>query len=221
MPLEEECASTGAALRRRNFAGKQTVRLHDILRSSLVQPGVVGLPQRRVGLAIEEGEEGIAPPARYWRDLMQRAAGEHHGAAMRRAIAAAAELRKDEIAAVIVPVEVDGDGEAPVLRADIDVVAMAMEMAADGAVVAGDDIAVHARRLELEILRDGRDEPAHDLAADRLAQLGVGDDEIVAALEPVIDDPRGLAFDVEQKAGIAAAELFVELDEHVAQRKIE
>src|SRR5579863_4289917 len=215
MPPEDGCTSAGTALRRRDFAGKQAVRLHGILRRGLMQPGVVGLAQRRVGLAVEEGEEGVAPAARYRGDLMQRAAGEHHGAAVRRAIAAGAELREDEIAAVIVPGEVDGDGEAPVLRADIDVVAMAMEMAADGAVVAGDDIAVHTRRLELEILRDSRDQAAHDLAADRLAQLRVGDDEIVAALEPVIDHPRGLALDVEQEAGIAAAELFVELDEHV------
>ncbi len=47
------------------------------------------------------------------------------------------------------------------------------------------------------------------------------DVEIIAALEPVVDHPRGLAIDVEQKAGIPAAELLVKLDKQVAERKIE
>jgi hypothetical protein len=47
-----------------------------------------------------------------------------------------------------------------------DVVAMAMEMTADLAVVAGHDIAIHPRRPELEILLDLRQQSAHDLAAD-------------------------------------------------------
>ena len=165
-----------------------------------MQPGSVVLAQRRVGFAVEEGEEGIAPPARYRRDLMQRAAREHDGAATRGAIAAAAELRKDEVAALVVAVEIDGDGKAPMLRADIDVVAMAVEMPADRAVVAGDDVAVHARRLELEKSLDRRHEPAYHLAADRFAQLRMCHGEIATAFDPVIDDPRSLAVDVEQEA---------------------
>jgi len=49
----------------------------------------------------------------------------------------------------------------------------------------------------------------------------VGDDEIVAALEPMVDDAGGLAGDVEQKARILAAELFVEADQDIAERKVE
>ena len=45
--------------------------------------------------------------------------------------------------------------------------------------------------------------------------------KIVAALEPVIDDGRGLAVLVEQKAGIVAAEFLVELNEEIAGREIE
>src|SRR6202023_3316462 len=114
-----------------------------------------------------------------------------------------------------------GDGEAPVLRADIDVIAVPVEMPADRAVVAGDDGAIHARRLELEELPDRRQEAADDLAADRFAQLRMGDGEIAAALEPMIDHPRGLAFGVKQKAGFLAAEFLVELDQHLAELKIE
>jgi hypothetical protein len=54
----------------------------------------------------------------------------------------------------------------------------------------------------LEKSLDGRHQAADDLAADRFAQLRVRDGEIVAALEPIVDDPCGLAFHVEQKAGI-------------------
>jgi len=37
----------------------------------------------------------------------------------------------------------------------------------------------------------------------------------------VVEHGRGLALDIEQKAGILAAVLFVEVDQEVAQRKIE
>ena len=62
------------------------------------------------------------------------------------------------------------------LRADIDVIAVPIEMPADGAVVTSDDIAIHARGLELEEPLDGRQQAANDLAADRFAQLRVRND---------------------------------------------
>ncbi len=48
------------------------------------------------------------------------------------------------------------------LRADILVVAVALEMAADLAVIAGNDIVIHARGLELKEALDGRQQPADD-----------------------------------------------------------
>ncbi len=152
---------------------------------------------------------------------MQRAAGEHDGAAVRRAIAAAAEFRKRQVAAVIVVIEIDGDGEAAMLRAGIDIVAVAMEVAAQSGVVTGDDVAVHPRGGELKEPFDGRKKTAHDLAADSLAHVRMHDAQIVAALEPVIHHRRRLACAIEQKPGILAAELFVEIDEEIAKLKIE
>ena len=58
------------------------------------------------------------------------------------------------------------DGEAAVLRAGIDVVAVTIEMAADLAVVAGHHIAIHPGRLELEEALDRRQQAADDLVAD-------------------------------------------------------
>ena len=103
------------------------------------------------------------------------------------------------------------------LRAGIDVVAVPIKMSADGAVVTGDDIAIHPRRRELEEPVDRRQQAAHDLAADGVAHLRMQHAEIVAALEPVVDDGRGLAVFVEQKAGILAAELLVKLNEKIAE----
>ena len=66
-----------------------------------------------------------------------------------------------------------------------------------------------------------RNETADDLVANRFAQLRMGDGEVAAPLEPMIDDPRGLALDVEQEAGFFAAEFLIELDQDVAERKVE
>ncbi|MFZ3338069.1 MAG: hypothetical protein WA776_21740 [Xanthobacteraceae bacterium] len=99
------------------------------MRGACVELCIVRLAQRRVGLAIEECKERVAPPARHRGNLMQGAAGKHDGAAHRRMIGLAAELRKDEIAAIKILVEIDRDGEAAMLRADISVVAVAPEMA--------------------------------------------------------------------------------------------
>ena len=81
-------------------SGKQPVGIAAaIAEFTLRDLGIIELAQPRIGLAIEEGEEGIALAARHRRYLMQRAAGKDHGAAMRRAIAAGAEFREGEIAA--------------------------------------------------------------------------------------------------------------------------
>ena len=79
---------------------------------------------------------------------MQGAAGKHDRSAGRRAIGAASELRKNQVAAFISAVQIEGNGEAAMLGAGIQIVAVAMKIAADLAVVAGDDIAVHARGFE-------------------------------------------------------------------------
>ena len=155
------------------------------------------------------------------RHLVQRAAREHHRAADRRAVGAPPELGKDQVAAVIVAVEIDRDGEAAVLRPGIDVVAVAEEMPAQRAVVAGHEIAVHARRPELEIALHRRQQAAHDLLAQCRTQLGDGDHQVLPPLEAVIDHGRGLAVLVEQEARIFAAHLVVEPDQQVAQREIE
>jgi hypothetical protein len=70
---------------------------------------------------------------------MPRAARKHHRAAFRRPVDPAAEFRKHQVAAFEIAVEIDRDREAPMPRAGVDIVAMAMEVAADLAVVAGDD----------------------------------------------------------------------------------
>ena len=100
------------------------------------------------------------------------------------------------------------DAETAMLRADIDVVAVPIEVAADGAVETSDYVAIDARGLELEEPLDGRQQPANDLAADRFAQLRVRKREIVAALDPIIDDSRRLAVNIEQKPGISSLPIF-------------
>ncbi len=152
---------------------------------------------------------------------MQRAAREHHGAADRRAIGASPEFGKHEIAALIVAVEIDGDGEAAMLRAGVDVVAVAEEMPAQRAVVARHHVAIHARRRELEIALDRRQQAARDLIADRLAQVGERDDEIAPALEPVIDHRRGLAVRIEQEPRFLAPDLVVKPHQEIAEREVE
>src|SRR5580704_17114608 len=116
-----------------------------------MQPRIVGLAQRGVRLAVEKGQKGVTPTACDRRHLMQRAARENHGTADRRAIDLAVELRKLQIAAVVILVEIEGDGEAPVLRAGIDIVAVPIEMPADGAVVTSHDVTIHAGRGKLKI----------------------------------------------------------------------
>ncbi len=95
-------ASYGKAPGHRGALRKQPIGFDGVLRRSLMQLGVVRLTQSGVGLAVEKGEEGVAPAFCHRRHLMQRAARENNGAAVRRAVGTAAELRKDEIAAVVI-----------------------------------------------------------------------------------------------------------------------
>src|ERR1700733_8758606 len=152
---------------------------------------------------------------------MQRAAGKHQGAAFRWPVDLAAELRKHQIAACKVVVEIDGDGKTPMLRTGVDVVAMAMEMPADLAVVASDDVAVHSRGLKLEVPFDLGKQPAYDLAAYEIADLGHRHGDIAATLEPPIGQRRGLAGNVKLKAGILSALLLVELGQKIAELETE
>src|ERR1700676_4212644 len=135
--------------------GEQAIRGAGVTEFGLQKFFIIGFAQCRIGLAVKEGEEGVAPAAGHRRDLVQRTAGEYDRAARRRAISAAAELGKNQIAAVLILVEVDRHGKAAVLRAGIDVVAMAIEMSADRAVVTGDDVAIHPGRRELKKPRHG------------------------------------------------------------------
>jgi hypothetical protein len=102
---------------------------------------------------------------------MQGSAGEHNSAAHRRPIGLAAELRKDEIATVEILVGIDRAVDAAMLLADIRVVAVALEMATDPAVIAGKDMATHARSLELKEALDGRQQLADCLVVDGFPQL--------------------------------------------------
>jgi triacylglycerol lipase len=54
--------------------GKQTIVHAAIACFAVLQPLVIGCAQRGVRLAVEKGQEGVAPPSRDRRDLMQRAA---------------------------------------------------------------------------------------------------------------------------------------------------
>ena len=107
------------------------------------------------------------------------------------------------------------------LRAHIHIVAVAEEISAQRAVVAGDETAVHARRLELKEARDRRQKPSDDALRDRLAQFGHGDDHVVAALQAMIDDGCRLAVAIEEKAQIVAADRVIELHQQVAERKVQ
>ena len=155
--------------------------------------GVVGFPPGGIGLIIEKRQESIAPAARDRRYLVKCPAGKYHCAGGGRPIGFSAEFRKQQVAAVVILVEIDRHRKTPMLGAGIDIVAMAMKVAADLAVVAGHDIAIHAGSLELEEAFDRRHQAAHDLAADRFAQFWVRDGKIAPPLEPVIDHGRGFA----------------------------
>ncbi|SDT61786.1 hypothetical protein, partial [Bradyrhizobium canariense] len=93
---------------------------------------------------------------------------------------------------------------------------MAVEMAADLAVVASDDVTVHSRNLKLKISLYLGKQSAHDLVAYEIANFGHCQDDIAATLEPPIRQCRGLAGNVELKAGVLATLLFVELDQKIA-----
>ena len=100
-----------------------------------------------------------------------------HGAARRRAVQRRAELGKAQPAAlVLAAVEKQRDGEATVCGALGGVVAVRAEEAAGVGVVAGDQIALDARRLVLERLEQLRNEATDDA----LTHLGL---EVAAPLE--------------------------------------
>ncbi len=83
------------------------------------------------------------------------------------------------------------------LRADIVVVAMAVKMSTDRTVVTRDDVAVEPRHLVLKETFDGWHQAANDLAAHCFAQHRMHDDEISAAFEPMVDQSRRFAVDIE------------------------
>src|ERR1700728_75834 len=205
------CRSQLALFVRPFALGKQAVGHAGIALFGLMQLFVVALAKRGVGFTVQEGEEGVASSVCHRRHLMQCAAGKYRGAPMRRPINAAAEFREDQIAAVIVLIEIDRHGKAAMLRPGIDVVAMPVKVAAGGAVVTGYNVAIHPRRPELEEAFEGRQQAANDLIANEVAQFRGDKVQVVAAFEPVVDHSRRLAFGIEEESGILAAELVVKL----------
>jgi hypothetical protein len=84
---------------------------------------IIGLTSLRI-FSVEESHESIALAASDWPYLMKCAAGEHDGPAFRSTVGLVTKLGKYQIATFIILVEVDRDGEAPVLRARVDFAAM-------------------------------------------------------------------------------------------------
>lgn len=74
-------------------------------------------------------------------------------------------------------------------------------LAADLRVVTGDNVALHARDLELVGLVDLRHQPVQDAYARRLDQAVVLDPAILSPLVAVIDHAHGLVADLRHVAG--------------------
>ena len=102
-----------------------------------VQEAVIFLPQVLGRLVMQEGYEAIAGATQNRARLMQQRAGEYHGRARRRPERIASEFRKDQLAAFIVAVEIDGDGKTAMGGALGGVVAVGAEMAAIAFALAG------------------------------------------------------------------------------------
>src|SRR6185437_2362421 len=174
-----------------------------------------------VFLAVEEGQEGEATAAGDWRHLVKRTTGKHQRAANRWSVKLPSEFRKHQVATAEVIVEIDRDREAAVLRANVEVVAVAMKVSADLAVIAGDDVAIHACRRKLEVPLDLRNEPAGNVLTHELAHLRHDHAHVAAALESPVQQRGGLAIDVELKARLLAALVLVELHQKIAQLEAE
>ena len=87
--------------------------------------------------------------------------------------------------------------------------------------IAGDDVALHAGRLELMHLQDlGNDAPL-DARLRLLDQVGILDDVVLAALVGTILQRHGLSLDVAHEAGFLAAVLLVEADQVPAEFRLE
>src|SRR5215218_2761223 len=123
-------------------------RFSGIRADSFAEKGVVLLANPRGFLVIEERKKGIAATARHLRYRVKQGAGEHHGSPRRGLVAPRPVLGKAHLAALEVVVQIDRDRKPPMGRALRGVIPVGPEVAAILRRVAGDDVALHARRLE-------------------------------------------------------------------------
>jgi len=212
-----ELCLAGAALERAfSVVREQPVRHRAVVaKFALHDLGVVLLAQRRIGASpLEEGEEcRNALAARDRCHLMQRAAGKDDGRRRAAHDRHGGRIRKNQIASrrnrlLRLMVTAKRRCCAPT----IDVVAVAMEMAADGAVVARRRYSdpSGSPRTERNVRFAGTRRRT-DLAADRLAHLRHQDAQIVAALEAMIDEGGRIGRRGRTEAGILAADLVIDL----------
>ena len=169
-------------------------------------------------LVVEERQERVAVAPGDWLHLVEERAAEHHSTARGHLEAVVAVLGEDELAAVVIAVEPDRNGEAAVRRARRRVVAMGHEEPAVGRPVAGDDVALDAGGAELERLADGGDDASPDAVEGGgpqrvvLGQLAVGP-ALAIEVQPV-DRPAPLLAHRARLHGVVAA---VVLDQGLAQ----
>ncbi len=153
-------------------------------------PRLVADPGRRI--VIEERQRGVAHARGHRQRLVDQRAGENHRPAGGCPVGAAPEFGKAQVAAlVLLGIEVDGDREAAMLGRGRGVVAVREEEAAVGTVIAGDDVALDPRRVELEGAVDHRDEAPVQAALDALADILVLDQAVAAALARTVQHADG------------------------------
>src|SRR6266576_2448544 len=100
-------------------------------------------------LIIEKRQECIAAAANHRRDGMEKRARKYDRATDWRLETAWAIFREAQFAALVVVVEIDGDGKPAVRGAHHGIVPMGLEMATVLGGITADDIALHARDLEM------------------------------------------------------------------------
>ena len=171
-------------------------------------------------LVVQEWQEHIAAAAGNRRGLVEKAAGEHHGPAGGRAVRARAELGEAKVATFILfGIQVDSDGEAPMRGTFGGIVAVCTEVRPLGAVVTGDNVALHASGLELEGLFDLGKQAMQDPILDGLSQDVIIDTAVRAPLEGMIQDKDGFAVPFAHKARVRTATAFVIRNQIPAKRR--
>src|SRR4029077_4400689 len=125
------------------------------------------------------------------------------------------------LAALVVVVEIDGDGEPAVRRAQHRIVPMGLEMAAILGGITTDDIALHASDLEMVDLCNLRGKPPDKTRLRFENDVLVFDVIISAPLKTVIRYADGLAADVARDPDFVAAMRLVNGDELLAELRFE